>query len=468
MPMLSSLLQHFLERMNLPYALVRHPLSESLVEAADSAGIPLARLARAVILADHRGLVMAVLPGDHLLDFAALAELLDRRLRPATQDRIAPHFADCAPGSIPPLAEPFGLEAVVDERLAALDTLYLEPGSHDTLLCLDGQDFQALHATSRWGRISRPIQTLSSHNVYDFVLPEDFGRHELSRLCPPEDIELRIAQQQDLPAMPEMAHHLLRLRNDPKATIADLAAIVERDPSLVAQVIRYARSAYFGYRGPVESIEQATRVLGFETVLNMVLGLAAGKVFRIPRDGPIGLPAFWRHALYSAALCQAFATLAPRQLGLKRGLAYLAGLLHNLGFLLLGHLFKPEFFLLNKTVELNPEVPITLIERRLLGIDHPRMGAALLQAWNMPAELVVAVREHHNEQYRDEYAPYAQLVLLSDQLLRGHDIGDGAVTDPPPHILTALGLDFDAVSTVTQQVLEDAEGLNDMARRLTG
>lgn len=466
--MLSSLLQQYLERMNLPYALVRHAVSESLVEAADKAGIPLARLARAVILADHKGLVMAVLPGDHLLDFTALAELLGRHLRPAAQEHIAPHFADCAPGSIPPIAEPFGLEAVVDERLAALDTLYLEPGSHDTLLCLDGQDFQALHATSRWGRIARPIQSLSSRNEYDFVLPDGFDPERLAELCPPEDIRRRIEQQQQLPAMPEMAHRLLRLRNDPKATIADLAAIVERDPSLVAQVIRYATSAYFGYRGKVESIDQATRVLGFETVLNMVLGLAAGRAFRTPRDGPIGLPAFWRHALYSAALCQGLATLASRRLGLKRGLAWLAGLLHNLGFLLLGHLFKPEFYLLNKTVELNPDVPITLIERRLLGIDHPHMGAALLQAWDMPPELVVAVREHHNEQYRDEHAPYAQLVLLADQLLRGYGIGDGAAADPSPLILTTLGLDLDAVIAITQQVMDDADGLSDMARRLTG
>jgi HD-like signal output (HDOD) protein/prolyl-tRNA editing enzyme YbaK/EbsC (Cys-tRNA(Pro) deacylase) len=466
--MLSSLLQQYLDRTNLPYALVRHPTSESLLEAAERAGVPLARLARAVMLSDHRDLVMAVLLADHMLDFTALAQLLGRNLRPASQDSIAPRFADCAPGSIPPIAEPFRLEAVVDERLADLDTIYLEPGSHDTLLCLDGHDFQALHATSRWGRFARPIRTLSSRSEYDFVLPDGFDQSWLSELHPPEDIQRRIEQQQDLPAMPEMANRLLRLRNDPRATIADLTAIIERDPSLAAQVIRYATSAYFGYRGKVESIDQATRVLGFETVLNMVLGLAAGKVFRIPRDGPIGLTAFWRHALYSAALCQALATLAPRQLGLKRGQAWLAGLLHNLGFLLLGHLFKPEFFLLNKTVELNPDVPITLIERRLLGIDHPHMGAALLQAWDMPPELVVAVREHHNELYRDEHAAYAQLVLLSDQLLRGYDIGDGAAADPPPLILTALGLDLDAVITLTQQVMDDVDGLNDMTRRLTG
>ena len=466
--MLSSTLQQFLERMNLPYALVRHAPSISLTEAVERTGISLSRLARAVILADHQGLVMAVLPGDHLIDFEAIAGLLGRRLRPATLDRIAPRFADCAPGSIPPIAAPFDFEAVVDERLAHLDTVYLEPGSHDTLLCLEGRDFQSLHATSRWGRIARPVQALASHGAYDFVLPEGIGQEQWTALCPPEDIQRRIEQQQTLPAMPEMAHHLLRLRNDPHTTIAELGGTLAHDPSLSAQIVRYATSAYYGYRGPVESVEQATRVLGFETVLNMALGLAAGRAFDIPRDGPIGLHAFWRHAVYSAALCQGLANLAPRQLGLKPGLAWLAGLLHNLGFLLLGHLFKPEFFLLNKTVELNPQIPITLVERRLLGIDHTRLGTALLQAWDMPSELVTAVREHHNEQYCEEHAAYAQLVLLSDQLLRGYDIGDGAAEDPPPMVLTALGLDIDAVLRLTQQVVEDAEGLNGVVRQMAG
>ncbi len=467
--MLSSKLQQYLEHLHLPYALIRHPRSDSLIEAADSADVPLGQLARAVILADAHGLVMSVLPGDHLLNFTALSELLGRRMRPATVDEIEPHFPDCAIGSIPPVAEPFDFEAVVDERLAAMETVYLEPGSHDALLRLSGADFQLIHTTSRWGRIARPVQALASRNEYDFVLPDGIEHHKLTELCPPENIRLRIENQQDLPAMPEMAHRLLRLRNDPKSTIADLTGIVELDPSLGAQVIRYATSAYFGYRGQVNSIEQAiTRVLGFETVLNMALGIAAGKSFRTPKDGPLGLSAFWRHAIYSAALCQSLAALTPRALGIKRGMAYLTGLLHNLGFLLLGHLFKPEFFLLNKTVELNPEVPVPLIERRLLGIDHPQMGAALMRAWEMPEEVVVAVREHHNEQYRGEHAPYANLVLLADQLLRGYDIGDGAREDPPPVILTNLGMDFDEVIQLTQHVVEDVDGLNGMARLLAG
>ena len=119
-------------------------------------------------------------------------------------------------------------------------------------------------------------------------------------------------------------------------------------------------------------------------------------------------------------------------------------------------------------MELNPDVPVTLIERRLLGIDHTRLGATLMQAWALPVELVVAAREHHNELYRGEHAAYAQLVLLADQLLRGYDIGEGAAEDPPPLVLTALGLDIDAVLRLTQHVVEDTRGLNGIARQMAG
>lgn len=462
-------LQQYLHRLGIPFEPIEHPPCDTLVETAENVGIPLGQLVRAVLLADHEGLILAVLPGDHLLNFHALTELLGRRLRPAGTEENAAIFSDCQAGCIPPFAEPYELEAVIDEQITHLDQVYVEPGRHDLLLRLDSLDFQLAHTTARWGRFARPVQALASEDDFDFVLPDGVGHKGAQELCPAHDIQRRVAEQRELPAMPETAHRLLRLHNDPKATIADLVAIVELDPSLGAQVIRYATSAYFGYHGRVDSIEQAiTRVLGFETVVNMALGIASAKSFQTPKDGPIGLHAFWRHAIYSAALCQSLAGLTPRTLGVKRGMAYLAGLLHNLGFLVLGHLYKPEFHLLNKTVALNPKPPITLVERRLLGIDHTQIGARLFDAWAMPMELVVAVAEHHNENYHDEHSPYAHLVLLADQLLRGYDIGDGANEDPPPRVLTLLGMNFEDVLRVTQRVLDDVDGLDTMARQLAG
>ena len=155
------------------------------------------------------------------------------------------------------------------------------------------------------------------------------------------DIKLRISRLKRLPPMPEMARRIVQLNSQPNSSVKDLVSVVELDPSLTMQVMRYASSPFFGYRGKVDSVHTAiSRVLGYNMVMNLALGVTAAKSFKIPKNVPLGLDAFWRHAVYSAALVQALSTALPADIRPPAGLAYLAGLLHNFGHLLLGHLFK--------------------------------------------------------------------------------------------------------------------------------
>src|SRR5690606_23270226 len=123
---------------------------------------------------------------------------------------------------------------------------------------------------------------------------------------------------------------------------------------------RYARSPLFGYRGRVDSVADAVaRVLGYDLVLDLALGLAALKPFSIPADGPLGLDAFWQQATLSAALARRLVRLLPAARRPAAGTLYLCGLLHNFGYLVLGQLFQPEYYLLNRMVAANPEAPVT-------------------------------------------------------------------------------------------------------------
>lgn len=292
------------------------------------------------------------------------------------------------------------------------------------------------------------------------------------------DICRRIECVYELPPMPEMARRVLALRNDPDADISDLAAIVELDPSLAAQVVRYATSPLHGYRGRISSIHDAiTRVLGFDLVMNMALGLATGRSFRNPADGPLGLRAFWRHAVYSATLAQGIARRMPRELRPEPGLSYLAGLLHNFGFLLLGHLFPPEFKLLNKLAAAQPEAEVTALERCMLGmgqardafeLGHARLGAWLMQSWQMPAEIRVTVCEHHNPDYSGDHAVYSHLVLLTDRLLKRHDIGDAPHGELPAASLARIGVGEAELEALAAALLEQGEELEGMAGTLAG
>ncbi|MGA7800910.1 MAG: HDOD domain-containing protein [Gammaproteobacteria bacterium] len=297
------------------------------------------------------------------------------------------------------------------------------------------------------------------------------------RLSACGEIQRRISQIYELPAMPDMAQQILTLRSNPDASARDLAKVVELDPSLSAQVVHYATSPFFGYRGTVDSIHDAiARVLGFDMVVNMTLGLATSKSFRNPIDGPLGLHAFWRHAVYSAALVQALASAMPREQRPKPGMAYLAGLLHNFGFLLLGHLFPPEFQLLNKLVAANPETPVTDLEKRVLGMGqarqcldmgHAQVGGWLMEHWRMPEEITVTLKEHHNPDYAGDHANYPRLVLVATHLLKRYEIGDAPHGEIPTPVMDALGLQELQLEEIAERLVQDASHLDTMARQLT-
>lgn len=290
------------------------------------------------------------------------------------------------------------------------------------------------------------------------------------------EIRRRIEQVYELPPMPEMARRVLQLRNNPEASITDLASIVELDPSLAAQVVRYAASPFYAFRGKINSIHDAiTRVLGFDMVMNMALGLATGKSFQNPCDGPLGLHAFWRHAVYSATLVQALAKRMPPASRPQPGVVYLAGLLHNFGFLLLGHLFPPEFKLLNKLVAAHPESPVTALEKCVLGMGqaqnllemgHAQIGSWLMQSWQMPEEIIITLREHHNPAYAGDHAVFPHLIMVADHVLKGRDIGDAPDAGLPPVSLETIGLEEETVLEIADQLFEDCTSLDIMARQL--
>ncbi|HHH43532.1 MAG TPA: HDOD domain-containing protein [Gammaproteobacteria bacterium] len=271
-------------------------------------------------------------------------------------------------------------------------------------------------------------------------------------------IEQRIQKVYELPPMPELGRRILELQSDPGADARKLAAIVQLDPSLAAQVIRYASSSYYGYTGRVTNIQEAiARVLGYDLVLYLALGLAAGRSFRIPDQGPLGLTRFWEHAVCSAVLVQKLAAILPEPMRPPAGLGYLCGLLHDFGVLLLGHLFPPEFQLLNKMAQLNPGCSVAELEGRLLGmgqardmlaLGHARIGAWLMQAWKMPDALEITLLEHHNADYRGDEEILVHLVQLADFLyLNREDL-------PGPERLPAASLDL--LQLLPEPVLETA------------
>ena len=288
-------------------------------------------------------------------------------------------------------------------------------------------------------------------------------------------VERRIERVYELPPMPELGRRILALQSDPNAGVQQLAKIVQLDPSLAAQVIRYASSSYYGYPGRITNIHEAiARVLGYDMVLNLSLGLAAGRSFRIPDDGPLGLTCFWEHAVCSAVLVQKLGAILSHDIRPSAGLCYLCGLLHDFGILLLGYLFPPEFKLLNNMASAHPGQSVSELECRLLGMGqakdmlamgHARVGAWLMQAWKMPEELRTALLEHHNADYRGAYEALVHLVQLADFIYQHMDDLPTA-SEIPGHNLVVLQVSPERVIETAAKVLESREELVSLSKLL--
>lgn len=283
---------------------------------------------------------------------------------------------------------------------------------------------------------------------------------QLDSFTPPKDMRAAISRIQTLPPLPGVALRIMQLAADPSADTAKLAAIVELDPLLTAQVIRWASSPLYGYRGKITSVHDAiSRVLGFDFVFNLALGLAALAPLKAPKDGPIGTRLFWAQALASTRLMQLLSDKMLVENRLATAQIFLAGLLHNIGFPLLGDQFPEEFNYLNKLIIANPTLTVFNLEKFAFGVDHTMLGAWLMSAWSMPKPIIDVVYHHHNPYYRGENHNLNLLTYLNDYLLGKLGIGDGQMQDCPEEIFSQLNLSSEAANESLDKLNDTLENI---------
>lgn len=145
-----ELLQHY----RIPYALMHHPHSASSKETAAAAHVAPACIAKAVVLADAHGYVVAVVPADRYVEIEKLSLALGRTLGLAPEGTLSQLFGDCEHGAVPPFGEAYHLDTVVDDALLGEPEVFFEAGDHEELVCIDGEQFARLMARTRHGAFS--------------------------------------------------------------------------------------------------------------------------------------------------------------------------------------------------------------------------------------------------------------------------------------------------------------------------
>lgn len=418
-----------------------------LLGCAGKANILLQQLACTQVIKDGSTFLMAVYPANHRLDLTELNSKSRRRFESCDAAQLRELFPDCDRTALPPFGAPYGLKVIVDPALDAYEEVYFPAGLPQLFIRAGIEDFRSLQAGAR----------------RDFCISKPFEEATFTLSAMKEKVQ----DVSELPSMPGVALQIIQVRNNPFATPGELASVVEQDPSLAAQIMRYAASPIYAYHGRVDSVAVAIdKVLGMDFVMDLAFGLALGKSFNNPKGGPIGLDAFWRHATYCASLTQKLCNQIDFMSRPSPGMAYLSGLLHNFGVLLMGHHFPAQFTRLNQAMAQYPHSHILKLEREQLGVTHTEMGVWLMEAWGMPHEIVNAVREHHNHKYCGPDAVYAGLVHVANRLLKRHGIGDAESMDLPEEMLEDLGLDIPSAEEALGKILEGRESIEFMAARM--
>jgi len=424
--------------------------AESFERTAELAGIPLNKVVKPVMLKSGRAYLMAIVRGDQQVDITTINKLFKREFESCSDSEIQALLPDCELMALPPLAEPYEVRAIMDKSIAEMEQIFFATGVSGLFISAGKEDFAKLQeSTWKSHRIVTADSIASSGNS-----TRDKMRDEVRNV-------------EDLPPMPGLAAELIRIRNNPYAHASELAAVIEQDPSLTAQLLRYATSPLYAYQGKLDSVEQAiVRVLGMDFVLDIAFGLSLGRAFNNPKEGPLGLNNFWKHSVYCAALTQSLCNTIDFARRPPAGMGYLAGLLHNFGILLLGHLFPAQFERLNKAMEENPDRNILDVERETIGVSHTELGLWLMDAWDMPKEIIEAVTEHHNPAHDGDFATYANLVYIANALLKRHGIGEGTSMEIPASLLQRYGLTEEQLEVALGTVLQGKEGMEFMAAKM--
>lgn len=422
---------------------------------------------RTVLLRDSEDLVQVVLPADKLLDLRALKYGAGKQLSVVSDSEIQILCSQCGLDRLKSFPRLLTVHTIVDSSLEGIP-LQLPDGVQD----IDSPAIATEELQSALAEQNRHLLFLDfARELPDYrVQPQELEQVEIEIASAVRNLtNLKIGKRLDdtlqIPPLPSTAQRIIELRSDPNASVRQLSEIVETDPALAAQIVSWASSPYYASPGKIRSVQDAiVRVLGYDLVANLALGLSLGRSLKIPKDRVNGVTSYWLQAIYCASLMEALVRQIPLELRPSKGLCYLSGLLHNFGYLVLAHVFPPHFSQTCRHLEANPHIPHTILEHYLLQITREQIGAWLMQTWRMPSEVVAGLLNQHCSDYDDEGSIYPNLLFISLRLLRRRGIGDAPDEEIPEALLEKFSLSKESLSSALDQVMAASNDIEDIAK----
>jgi putative nucleotidyltransferase with HDIG domain len=238
---------------------------------------------------------------------------------------------------------------------------------------------------------------------------------------PSEKIAGLIENLDHLPTLPIVVTQIMNILSDPKSSAFDLTQIVAQDQALTARILKMVNSAYYGFARKISTVNHAIVILGFETIRDLALGASVFDIFFTDDKGAEGFNRqdLWKHSIG----CGLAAKVLAREFKYSLvGQAYVAGLLHDIGIIVLDQYCHEEFM---EAIKMSKQTsrPLHETEKEILNTNHHKIGRLIAKKWGFPVELEETITYHHMPVLAKNHPLLASTVHLGKQLCKRLEIG---------------------------------------------
>jgi len=236
------------------------------------------------------------------------------------------------------------------------------------------------------------------------------------------DITSIIKKIDSLKPIPQVAHKIMLIVEDPESSLPDLSKVIGYDSAVTANLLKVANSAYFGRPGKFDSIHQAIVYLGMDHVVDLILLASGADNLKPEQTGyDLGKGDLWKYSVLSALIARELA----ENMGIgKTHLIFTAALLKDIGKVILDQYVGDAFEEIN-TMVVEQNLTFREAEKQVIGIDHAELGGMVAKSWNFSPEMVEIIQNHHQPQKSSICEIESSIVYLADTICMMMGIGGG-------------------------------------------
>jgi HD-like signal output (HDOD) protein len=274
----------------------------------------------------------------------------------------------------------------------------------------------------------------------------------------PVDLRAAVRNLNSLPAMPVIAQKLLALKLDSEEGERQMMLLIAQDPMISAKIVGLANSPLLGTTRHITAVKDAAMLLGLTRVKSVATGIAVMSLVNKP-IGRFDPQELWMHDLGVAFAMLPVVRAMPARNRPADDMIFLAGMLHDIGFLALAHLDPKRSDDLHTRLVIEENRPAIEVERELLDVTHDELGAELAKYWNLPEEIVAVIRYHHTPDAPESGVgqPLVRIVNITEKLIPSFGLREFVGNTVSDEEWAALGIDPAQAEEIAAQAAEQAE-----------